>query len=76
MNTQARLKGSKDWNDYEDVTLYEAAKREAIKSALNCPGWPQYDWLVEVRRDDFPAMMVTVRTSITAEIVDPRRGAE
>lgn len=76
INTQARLEGSKDWTDYGDITLYEAAKQEAIKAALSTFGLPQYEWLIEVRRLDFPAIMVTVRTSVVADIVDPRRGAE
>jgi carbon storage regulator len=78
MNTQARLEGSDTWNDYGPVALYDAAKQEAIKTALGVT-LPQYEWLIEVRRendDSTPAIMVKVKTSITAEIVDPRRGAE
>ena len=75
-NTQARLEGSEEWNDYGDVALYEAAKQEAIKTAIDCFCSAEYEWLVEVRRDDFPAIMVKVKTFVSAEIINPRLGAE
>lgn len=47
-NTQARLEGSKEWHDYGDFAMYEAAKQEAIKAATEC-SCADYKWLVEVR---------------------------
>lgn len=78
-NTQARLEGSEDWNDYGDVALYEAVRREAIKASLSTFGLPEYEWLIEVRRENdntIPQAMVRVRTSIVAEVVKPRCGAK
>ena len=75
-NTQARLEGSQEWHDYGDVALYEAARLEAIKAGTCWNAITEYEWLIEVRRVDFPAIMVTVRTFVSAEIVNPRRGAD
>lgn len=77
-NTQARLEGSEDWADYGDVALYEAARREAIKASLSTFGLPEYEWLIEVRRENdntIPQAIVRVKTSIVAEVVKPRCGA-
>ena len=77
-NTQARLEGSKEWNDYGAVAMYEAAKQEAIKSAIKC-SCSDYEWLVEVRwenDDTMPAIIVKVKTLVSAEIINPRRGAD
>jgi len=77
-NTQARLEGSEDWVDYGDVALYEAARREAIKASLSTFGLAEYEWLIEVRRENdntIPQSMVRVKTTVVAEVVKPRCGA-
>jgi hypothetical protein len=77
-NTQARLEGSEDWNDYGDVAFYEAARREAVKASLSTFGLPEYEWLIEVRRENdntIPQAIVRVKTTVAAEVVKPRCGA-
>lgn len=39
--------------DHGNVSLYEAAKQEAIETERFTSGFPENEWLVEVRRDDF-----------------------
>jgi|694.fasta_scaffold01111_46 hypothetical protein len=78
-NTQARLEGSDIWNDYGNVSMYSAAKQEAVKAALSWLGLPQYEWPVEVRRENddvIPASMVRVKTFVVAEVLNPRQGAD
>lgn len=77
-NTQARLEGSEKWNDYGNVSMYNAAKQEAIKASLNTFGLPLFEWLIEVRRendDEIPASTVWVKTTVVAEVLNPRQGA-
>lgn len=78
-NTQARLEGAKEWNNYGDVAMYDAAKQEAIKAAHTTLGTPECERLVEVRWEDddtIPAIMVRVKTVVSAEIINPRRGSD
>lgn len=79
VNTQAKLKGSKDWHDYGNVALYEAAKQHAVKTVLSTSGYVDYEWLVYVRRENdnsIPSILVKVKTFVATEIIDPRRGSD
>jgi hypothetical protein len=76
-NTQAKLEGSTEWNDYGAVSMYEAARQEAVKTSLSTLGLPQYEWMVEVRREgdsSIPASTVRVKTTVVAEVLNPRQG--
>jgi hypothetical protein len=78
-NIIARLVGSEDWNDYGDVAFYHAARCEAIKASNGMYGHPEYVWHIEVQDrfdDTVPACVVPVKTSIVAEVLEPRQGAE
>lgn len=78
-NKQARLQGSDAWHDYGRVSFNEAARQEAIKTAMQC-SCVAYEWLVETRSenddDTTPPRIVKVRTFITADIVDSRQEPE
>lgn len=82
LNRQAMLDGDLRWNDYGNVSLYEAARQEAIKASIDASrggGMPNYTWFVLVRCEGdsrVPVSRVEVRTELVAEIVNPRQGAE
>ena len=77
-STQARLEGSDTWNNYGNLSMYEAARQEAVKTSLSTSGLPQYVWLIEVRREGDESILATtvrVKTTVVAEILEPRQGA-
>lgn len=70
-NALARLEGSSAWTDYGPVSLQEAAKLEAIQTSRTTFGVPEYEWLIEARREnDTQVLTVRVKTSIAAEVID------
>jgi len=82
-NTQARAHGSDEWHDYGDVSMYEAARREAVKTSLSAFGSAEYrwwiEWWIEVRHEGdstVPMRRVQVQTKVVAEIIEPRQGAD
>lgn len=78
-NTQARAHGSEEWHDYGDVSMYEAARREAVRQSLSAFGSAEYRWWIEVRHegdDTVPMCRVPVKTKTIAEIIEPRQGAD
>lgn len=77
-NTQARLEDSEEWNDYGNVSMYEAARKEAVKTSLNTLVMPERVWFIEVRRENDDVILtstVLVKTTVVAEVLDPRQGA-
>lgn len=78
-NTQARAHGSDEWHDYGDVSMYEAARREAVRQSLSAFGSAEYRWLIEVQHEGdstVPMSRVQVKTNVVAEIIEPRQGAD
>lgn len=82
MNRQARLDTIGDldqpneWVNFGDISLLEAARRMAILAAKEA-NYPCYEWHIEVRCESYPEIpsdIYTVRTSIMAEVIDPRKG--
>lgn len=82
LNRQARLDGYDDWNSYGNVSMYEAARQEALVHSMRAAmryGSPNYTWFVQVRCEGDPRMPVArveVKTTLVAEVVNPRQGAE
>lgn len=75
MNRQARLEGSSDWIDFGDVTFFQAIRSLAIQtSGKHGIGL----WVIECRCSSDPEKIETyeVLTTIHAEILNPRKGAE
>lgn len=75
VNRQARLEGSDDWEDFGNVPFYEAVRSLAIEtSEKHGTG----TWVIEVRCESDPENITTVdvKTTIQAEILNPRLGAE
>ena len=70
-NALVRLEGSSAWTDYGNVSLEEAAKLEAIQTSRNTFGLPEYEWLIEARREnDTQVLTLKVKTSIAAEVIN------
>jgi carbon storage regulator CsrA len=69
-NALARLEGSSAWTDYGPVSLHDAARLEAIQTSRTTLGVPEYEWLIEARREnDTQVLTVRVKTSIAAEVL-------
>ncbi len=79
VNTQARPCGAEEWHDYGDVSMYEAARREAVRTSLSAFGSAEYHWWIEVRHEGdntVPMARVQVQTEVVARIIEPRQGAD
>ncbi len=71
-NTQARAAGAEEWHDYGDVSMYEAARREAVRTSLSAFGSAEYSWWIEVQHEGdstVPMSRVQVRTKVVAEVI-------
>jgi hypothetical protein len=75
LNRQARLEGSLDWIDYGNVPYYQAVRECAIACSEE---HGTNTWVIEVRCESEPTKITTVevKTTIQAEILNPRLGAE
>jgi hypothetical protein len=85
LNRQARLFCDSDshpeltWGDYGNVSLLEAARLCAIEAAVFYDQTHNHVWEVEVRCETSPEISIEtyqVRTSLVAEILDPRKGSD
>lgn len=79
MNRQSRLVGVDSWVDRGNVSLYEAARMQAVDEAEFQDQATTKIWEIEVRCQDsadIPVSLVRVKTSIVAEVLDPREGCD
>lgn len=69
-NALARLEGSSAWTDYGPVSLQEAARLEAMQTSRTTFGVTEYEWLIEVRRENEETpTTIKVKTFIACEVV-------
>jgi hypothetical protein len=78
-NRQARREGAESWFSYGNVSYYEACRKHAVLCSLRSRiGWSPLCVRIECRCESEPDKVTTVevRTTVIAEVLNPRQGAE
>lgn len=78
-NRQARREGAEAWVSYGDVPYYEACRKHAVLCNLrSCAGFSPWCVRIECRCESEPDKITTVevQTTVIAEVLNPRLGAE